>query len=73
MSGSRKFIQDEVNSLRNTIEATEFILGQWKRNAESATWPTETLPSIETLQDNMANMRRSLAHIEEILERTEES
>ncbi len=62
-----KFIQDEVESLTKSIQATEFVLGQWKRNAENGAWPAETMPSIATLQQNMESMRRGLSHIERIL------
>ena len=53
------FIQNEVNTIRNTIQTADFTLGEWKCNAERGDWPADTLLSIATLKGKIDTIRRS--------------
>lgn len=72
MNRQKMFIQNEIDSLKNTVIAINTVLNQWQRNAESGKVPAETRPSIQALQKDMETMHRGLTRIEGILAKPDE-
>lgn len=74
MNRNAKLILNQVDSLRNTLRGSDFILSQWQRSTENAIRTGEITPLIVSLQRSTAGlqrdmmaMHRHLARIEEIL------
>jgi Mg2+ and Co2+ transporter CorA len=73
VSTPKKFIQDQVSSLRNTVTSTTTVLGQLQKNVEKGDLHEETFRrSLAALQGDMETMSNGLTHIEEILTRIDD-